>query len=124
VKLDCVRRERSAAACCRVVSADKKEKIQVQCRSVLIANNILIALFITLRLFLDYFTGWPDFLGLKFLRDFFGRFLMDVGRGFELRIDDDYDLSDLHLEFWFCLWVRRKSAATILPRLINKLREL
>jgi hypothetical protein len=34
-KLDCVRRERSAATCCRVVSADKK----VECRSVLIANN-------------------------------------------------------------------------------------
>jgi hypothetical protein len=59
-KLDCVRRERSAATCCRVVSADKKEKIQVQCRSVLIEDNILIALFIKLRFSLDYFTGWPD----------------------------------------------------------------
>ncbi len=52
--------ERSAATCCRVVSADKKEEIQVQCRSVLIANNILMALFITLRFSSDYFTGWPD----------------------------------------------------------------
>jgi hypothetical protein len=59
-KLDCVRRERSAATCCRVVSADKKEKIRVQCRSVLIADNFLIALFITLRFSLDFFTGWPD----------------------------------------------------------------
>jgi hypothetical protein len=74
-----VRRERSAA-CCRVVSADKKEEIQVQCRSVLIANNISIALFITLRFFLDYFTGWPNFLGLKFLRDFF--WAISKGRGF------------------------------------------
>jgi hypothetical protein len=47
-KLDCVRKERSAATCCRVVSADKKKKIQVQGRSVLIENNILIALFISL----------------------------------------------------------------------------
>jgi hypothetical protein len=38
----------------------RKEKIQVQCRSVLIANNFLIALFITLRFSLDFFTGWPD----------------------------------------------------------------
>jgi hypothetical protein len=57
-----VRRERSAATCCRVVSADKKEEIQVQFRSVLIENNFLIALFITLRFSLDFFTGWPDFL--------------------------------------------------------------
>jgi hypothetical protein len=75
-----VKRERSAATCCRVVSADKKEKIQVQCRSVLIANNILIALFITLRFSLDFVTGWPDFLGLKFLRDFF--WAISKGRGF------------------------------------------
>jgi hypothetical protein len=44
--------------------ADKKEKIpekiQVQRRSVLIANNFLIALFNTPRFSLDYFTGWPD----------------------------------------------------------------
>jgi hypothetical protein len=75
-----VRRERSAATCCRVVSVDKKEKIQVQGRSVLIANNILIALFITLRFSLDFFTGWSDFLGLKFLRDFF--WAISKGRGF------------------------------------------
>jgi hypothetical protein len=42
--------------------ADKKEKIpekiQIQCRSVLIARIIIfIALFITLRFSLDYFTG-------------------------------------------------------------------
>jgi hypothetical protein len=54
-------REKSAAIFCRVVSADKKEKnsekSQVQCRLVLIENNILFALFTTLRFSLDYFTG-------------------------------------------------------------------
>jgi hypothetical protein len=44
-----------------VVCADKKEKIpekiQIQCRSVLIENNFFISLFVTLRFSLDYFTG-------------------------------------------------------------------
>jgi hypothetical protein len=64
-----------------------------------------------------------QFSGFEILeRFFFGQFLKDVA--FELRIDDDCDLSDLHLEFWFCLWVQRKSAATILPRRSFKIQQL